>query len=57
MSTGAKVLRHDGQQIFGIGFPPDVRAEPTLEGLRAGRDDVLEAGLSVLRDKIQASGT
>lgn len=53
-STGMKVLRQDGKQLFGVGIPPDIRSEPTLEGLRAGRDDVLEAGLSVLRAKIEA---
>ncbi len=54
-STISKIVRHDGEQLFGLGFPPDIRAEPTLKGLRAGRDDVLEAGLSVLKAEIKAS--
>jgi hypothetical protein len=48
--TGMRVTRHDGHSPHHlVGVKPDVVVEPTLEGLRAGRDEVLERGLAVLR--------
>lgn len=50
--TGMKVLRHDGERLHGIGIPPTRRARPTLAGFRAGRDEVLEAGLAAIEEKL-----
>ena len=48
--TGMRVTRHDGKTAFHLaGVAPDVAASPTVEGLRAGRDEVLEKGLAVAR--------
>jgi len=47
--TGMKVTRHDGARFHGLGVRPTVPVERTLEGVRAGRDEVLEAGLAVVR--------
>ncbi len=48
--TGMRVTRHDGHSPHHlVGVKPDVVVGPTLEGLRAGRDEVLERGLAVLR--------
>lgn len=48
--TGMRVTRHDGKAPFHLaGVAPDVAAVPTVEGLRAGRDEVLEKGLEVAR--------
>jgi hypothetical protein len=33
------------QLLHGRGIPPDVLVRPTLAGIRAGRDEVLEEGL------------
>lgn len=44
--TGERVLRADGTALQGRGITPDVIVHPTLEGVRAGRDEVLEAGLA-----------
>lgn len=44
--TGMRVLRHDGSRLHGIGIPPTIPVRPTIAGLRAGRDEVLEAGLA-----------
>lgn len=46
--TGMKVLKHDGSRHHGVGILPTVPAEPTRTGIAAGRDDVLEKGLSVV---------
>ncbi len=52
LSTGMRVLRHNGAQMFRIGIPPDVRVEQTIKGVQAGRDEVLEEGLEILRQQV-----
>lgn len=48
--TGMRVTRHDGRTPFHmVGVTPDIPLEPTLAGIRAGRDEVLERALSILR--------
>ncbi len=47
--TGHDVRHADGRPVQGIGLVPDVRIEPTLAGIRAGRDEVLERALAYLR--------
>jgi hypothetical protein len=50
--TGMKVTRHDGKSPFHLaGVAPDVPVAPTIEGLRAGRDEVLERGVAVILGK------
>lgn len=46
--TGHDVRHVDGRQLQRVGLVPDVRVEPTLKGIRAGRDEVLEAALRYL---------
>lgn len=46
--TGMKVLKHDGSQHHLVGIHPTLPAERTLAGVRAGRDEVLEAALQGL---------
>jgi C-terminal processing protease CtpA/Prc len=46
-----RVRKHDGSQHHLVGIRPDVRAERTIEGVRAGRDEVLETALEVLQKK------
>ncbi|MEO0649640.1 MAG: S41 family peptidase, partial [Planctomycetota bacterium] len=47
--TGMKVEKHDGSTLYGIGYEPDVAVVPTLEGIRAGRDEVREAAVQALK--------
>jgi len=50
--TGMRVTGHDGQAPFHlVGVKPDVTSAPTIEGLRAGRDEVLERAVAVIRGK------
>jgi hypothetical protein len=50
--TGMKVTRHDGKSPFHLaGVAPDIPISPTIEGLRAGRDEVLERGVAVILGK------
>jgi hypothetical protein len=48
--TGMRVTRHDGHSPHHlVGVAPDIPVAPTLEGLRAGRDEVLERGMAIAR--------
>lgn len=48
--TGMKVTHHDGHTRYhAIGTVPDVEVEPSVAGIRAGRDEVLEAALKLVR--------
>lgn len=44
--TGLRTLNPDGSTFHGRGIAPDVVVHPTLAGLRAGRDEILEAALA-----------
>lgn len=48
--TGMFVVGPDGEPFHGRGIEPDIRVFPTVEGLREGRDEVLERALEVLDD-------
>ena len=47
--TSVRVRYADGSRFQNIGITPDVAVEPTIEGIRQGRDEVLEKGIDVLR--------
>jgi hypothetical protein len=54
--TGMRVTRHDGRSpLHLVGVKPDVALAPTLAGVRAGRDEVLERGVEVARAPATAS--
>jgi hypothetical protein len=46
--TGMRVVRHDGSRLHGAGVVPSVLVRPTIAGIRAGRDEVMEKGLEVI---------
>ena len=45
MMSGLGVFTPTGGQTQGIGIARDIEAKPTVTGIAAGRDEVLEAGL------------
>jgi hypothetical protein len=48
--TGMRVTQHDGRTPYHtVGVAPSIPIEPTLAGIRAGRDEVLERALSAFR--------
>ena len=53
--TGLKVINQDGTVHHNIGVQPDLFVEPTIEGIRSGRDEVLEAGLRLVRTQMEAN--
>lgn len=48
MISGIGVYYPDGTQTQRIGIVPDVKIEPTIEGIRQGRDEVLEKAIEVI---------
>ena len=46
MISGIGVFYSGGSAIQQIGIVPDVEVRPTIAGIRAARDEVLEAGVS-----------
>jgi hypothetical protein len=49
--TGMRVTGHDGKaQQHLIGILPDIPLEPTVAGIRAGRDELLERAMTLIRD-------
>lgn len=47
--TGLGVYYPDGKETQRIGIVPDIEIRPTLRGVRAGRDEVLERGIEYIR--------
>jgi C-terminal processing protease CtpA/Prc len=47
--TGLGVYYPDGRKTQRVGIVPDIEIRPTLKGLRAGRDEVLERALEYIR--------
>jgi C-terminal processing protease CtpA/Prc len=45
MISGIGVYYPDGKPTQRIGILSDIEAKPTLDGIRAGRDEVLEAAI------------
>jgi C-terminal processing protease CtpA/Prc len=49
--TGQEVRHVDGRQLQKVGIAPDVLVRPTLAGIRAGKDEVLDRALAWLAPK------
>jgi C-terminal processing protease CtpA/Prc len=54
--SGHEVRHADGRPLQRIGLVPDLLAAPTLRGVRAGRDEVLERGIEFLKRELAARG-
>ena len=48
--TGHDVRHADGRQLQRIGLVPHVEVRPTLAGIRAGKDEVLERAIRYVRE-------
>jgi hypothetical protein len=49
--TGLETRHGDGRQLQRVGICPHIRVEPSVEGIRDGRDEVLEVAMSHIRSK------
>jgi C-terminal processing protease CtpA/Prc len=52
--TGHDVRHADGRQLQRVGIQPDLEVRPTPAGIKAGRDEVLEAAVAYLRGSLAA---
>ena len=50
--TGHDVRHADGRQLQRVGLQPHVEVAPTIAGIRAGRDEVLERAIQYLEEKV-----
>jgi C-terminal processing protease CtpA/Prc len=50
--TGMRVKFGDGSRFQNVGITPDVPVAPTVEGIRAGKDEVLKKAIEVLAEKM-----
>lgn len=48
--TGHDVRHADGRQLQRIGLVPDVRVEPTINGIREGKDEVLARAIAFINN-------
>jgi C-terminal processing protease CtpA/Prc len=46
--TGMKVLKHDDSQHHLVGIKPTIPMEPTIKGIREGRDELLEKAIEII---------
>lgn len=47
--TGRRVTKLDGSRLHLVGIQPTLQVSPTVAGIAAGRDEVLEAALAYVR--------
>lgn len=52
--TGMRVRNRDGSQHHTLGVQPTVPVSPTLAGVRAGRDEMLERALALVQSRAAA---
>lgn len=50
--SGAEVRHADGRQLQRIGLVPDVPVTPTLQGIREGKDEVLDRAVRYLNEEL-----
>ncbi len=43
----------DDRPVFGIGIQPDILIEPTIDGIREGRDEILDAAIEFLEKELK----
>ncbi len=48
--TGHDIRHADGRQLQRVGIQPDIAVAPTIQGIREGRDEVLERAIRYLED-------
>lgn len=47
--TGMKVVKHDGSQHHLVGIRPTIPMKRTIQGIREGRDELLERAVDVIK--------
>ncbi len=44
------IVKMNGQRTHGIGILPDIALSPTIEGIRQGKDEILERAIEYLKN-------
>jgi C-terminal processing protease CtpA/Prc len=54
MSFSGQTVRHaDGRPLQRVGIQPKIKVEPTVAGVAAGRDEILDAAVKFLRSSVK----
>ena len=48
--SGLSTMHADGRQLQRVGLQPDVEVRPTITGIRAGEDEVLDRAIQYVRN-------
>ena len=48
--SGVGVYYPDGKQTQRVGIVPDIVVKPTVEGIRAGKDELLDMAIDVINE-------
>ena len=48
MISGIGIYYPDGSETQRVGIVPDIKIEPTVEGIKNGKDEVLEKAIEVI---------
>ena len=51
MFTSQGIYTPDGGQTQRIGLTPDIEAHPTIEGIKEGRDELMEAAVAYIQEQ------
>jgi hypothetical protein len=51
MISGIGIYYPDGRETQRVGIVPDIEIKPTIEGIRAGRDEMLEKAIEIIESK------
>ena len=51
--TGQAVTHINGKQLQRVGLIPDLEVHPTIQGIREGRDEILEAAMAYLNSVLE----
>jgi len=51
--SGQGVWHADGRQLQRLGLQPTVEVRPTLAGIRAGKDEVLDKAIAIVKSKLR----
>jgi C-terminal processing protease CtpA/Prc len=54
--TGGRFLKPDGSLLHGVGIVPGIPVAPTIRGVVAGRDEVLERAIVLLEQRVNRDG-
>lgn len=51
MISGIGIYYPDGKETQGIGIVPDIKVKPSIEGIKNGRDELMEKAIEVINEK------